>query len=110
MGEVDRGRGIFVHASSLANPETDREFWDKWNEFEATYGNEDTFKEMLRIRRSVLASFSQTHFNTGLISSIAQPPSSGNITHQVFQDIHSTRQIIVQGENAWCVCGIRQCQ
>ena len=35
-----------------------------WNEFEVKHGNEDTFREMLRIKRSVSASYSQTHFNT----------------------------------------------
>jgi hypothetical protein len=28
-----------------------RPFWDAWNEFEVRHGNEDTFKEMLRIKR-----------------------------------------------------------
>lgn len=34
--------------------------------FEAAHGNEDTFREMLRIKRSVAASFSQTHYNSAL--------------------------------------------
>ena len=32
-------------------------YWKRWQEFEVTYGNEDTFREMLRIKRSVQAQF-----------------------------------------------------
>ncbi|KAJ9518397.1 hypothetical protein QJQ45_018420 [Haematococcus lacustris] len=58
LGEIDRARAIFVHASSLANPGSAWEFWDAWKSFEVRHGNEDTFREMLRIKRSVAASYS----------------------------------------------------
>jgi hypothetical protein len=32
---------------------TRRAYWDAWNEFEVRHGNEDTFREMLRIKRCV---------------------------------------------------------
>lgn len=32
-------------------------FWKTWHDFEVQHGNEDTFKEMLRIKRSVQATF-----------------------------------------------------
>ncbi|KAF5475605.1 hypothetical protein F2P56_007397 [Juglans regia] len=62
LGEIDRSRGIFVFASQFADPRSDGDFWNKWHEFEVQHGNEDTFREMLRIKRSVSASYSQTHF------------------------------------------------
>lgn len=62
LGEIDRARAIYVYASQLADPRSDPEFWNKWHEFEVQHGNEDTFREMLRIKRSVSASYSQTHF------------------------------------------------
>ncbi|KAG0497206.1 hypothetical protein HPP92_001897 [Vanilla planifolia] len=62
LGEIDRARGIYVYASQFSDPRSDSDFWKKWNDFEVQHGNEDTFREMLRIKRSVLASFSQTHF------------------------------------------------
>ncbi|ONK62544.1 uncharacterized protein A4U43_C07F5180 [Asparagus officinalis] len=61
LGEIDRSRAIYVFASQFADPRSDPSFWKKWNDFEVQHGNEDTFREMLRIKRSVLASFSQTH-------------------------------------------------
>lgn len=60
--EIDRARAIYVHASQMADPRSDTDFWEKWNEFEVQHGNEDTFREMLRIKRSVSASYSQMHF------------------------------------------------
>ncbi|XP_024384058.1 uncharacterized protein [Physcomitrium patens] len=62
LGEIDRARAIYVHASQSADPRSDTEFWSKWNDFEVQHGNEDTFREMLRIKRSVTASYSQMHF------------------------------------------------
>uniref|UniRef100_A0A2N9H6D5 Pre-mRNA-splicing factor SYF1 n=1 Tax=Fagus sylvatica TaxID=28930 RepID=A0A2N9H6D5_FAGSY len=62
LGEIDRARGIYVFASQFADPRSDGDFWNKWHEFEVQHGNEDTFREMLRIKRSVSASYSQTHF------------------------------------------------
>jgi hypothetical protein len=40
-------------------------FWKIWHDFEVRHGNEQTFYEMLRIRRSV-----QAQFNTQVRSSI----------------------------------------
>ncbi|BBN08894.1 pre-mRNA-splicing factor SYF1 [Marchantia polymorpha subsp. ruderalis] len=62
LGEIDRARAIYVHAAQMADPRSDSEFWSKWNDFEVQHGNEDTFREMLRIKRSVSASYSQMHF------------------------------------------------
>lgn len=62
LGEIDRARVLFKHASQFADPRSDPDFWQKWHDFEVQHGNEDTFREMLRVKRSVSASFSQTHF------------------------------------------------
>ncbi|XP_078445023.1 tetratricopeptide repeat (TPR)-like superfamily protein [Wolffia australiana] len=63
LGELARAHAIFRFASQFADPRIDEEFWQKWNDFEVQHGNEETFREMRRIKRSVLASFSQTHLN-----------------------------------------------
>ncbi|CAN0925342.1 Pre-mRNA-splicing factor SYF1 [Linum grandiflorum] len=62
LGEIDRARGIYGYASQFADPRSDQVFWSKWHDFEVLHGNEDTFREMLRVKRTVTASFSQTHF------------------------------------------------
>lgn len=48
MGEIDRARSILAYASQFSNPRNDSVFWKAWHEFEVKYGNEDTYKEMLR--------------------------------------------------------------
>lgn len=67
LGEIDRARAILVHGSNIANPAKYAAFWKEWNSFEVRHGNEETFREMLRIKRSVIASFSDQHFNTAII-------------------------------------------
>ena len=57
LGEIDRARIIYTHASQMCDPRVDASFWKTWSDFEVKYGNEDTFKEMLRIKRSVQAKF-----------------------------------------------------
>ncbi|KAI9893143.1 MAG: pre-mRNA-splicing factor syf1 [Vezdaea aestivalis] len=57
LGEIDRARAIYGHASQFCDPRTTADFWTKWEGFEVKHGNEDTFKEMLRIKRSVQAQF-----------------------------------------------------
>jgi len=63
LGEVDRARAIYQHASQFCDPRREEEFWKVWRGFEVQHGNEDTFRDMLRIKRSVQAMFSQVHFN-----------------------------------------------
>ena len=57
LGEIDRARAIYGHASQFCDPRTNAGFWQKWEAFEVQHGNEDTFKEMLRIKRSVQAQY-----------------------------------------------------
>ena len=57
LGEIDRARAIYGHASQFCDPRTNPEFWARWEQFEVQHGNEDTFKEMLRIKRSVQAQY-----------------------------------------------------
>ena len=57
LGEIDRARAIYGHASQFCDPRTSPSFWSKWEAFEVNHGNEDTFKEMLRIKRSVQAQY-----------------------------------------------------
>lgn len=57
LGEIDRARAIYAHASQFCDPRVHPEFWQEWNSFEIETGSEDTFREMLRIKRSVQAQF-----------------------------------------------------
>lgn len=41
----------------MCDPRTTTDFWDSWKEFEVKHGNEDTVREMLRIKRSVQATY-----------------------------------------------------
>ena len=41
----------------MSDPRITADFWMKWKEFEIRHGNEDTMREMLRIKRSVQATY-----------------------------------------------------
>jgi len=57
LGEIDRARAVYGHGSQFADPRREANYWKKWEQFEVQHGNEDTFKEMLRVKRSVQAQF-----------------------------------------------------
>ena len=65
LGELDRARAIYGHASQMCDPRVDAAFWKLWHDFEVRHGNEETFKEMLRIKRSVQAQYNS---DTGFLS------------------------------------------
>ena len=77
LGEIDRARAIYGHASQFCDPRVQPDFWRKWEAFEVQHGNEDTFKEMLRIKRSV-----QAQFNTD-VNFIASQAVARQQAHQV---------------------------
>lgn len=55
LGEIDRARAIFTHASQFCDPRIDVAFWNQWQNWELQNGTEDTFRDMLRVKRSVAA-------------------------------------------------------
>jgi pre-mRNA-splicing factor SYF1 len=59
LGEVDRARAIYVYGAQFADPRMHADYWETWHEFEVHHGNQDTFKEMLRIKRTITAQYSQ---------------------------------------------------
>ncbi|XP_013113149.1 pre-mRNA-splicing factor syf1 homolog [Stomoxys calcitrans] len=73
LGEVDRARAIYAHCSQVCDPRITADFWQTWKEFEVRHGNEDTMREMLRIKRSV-----QATYNTQVNMMAAQFMTSGN--------------------------------
>ncbi len=71
LGEIDRARAIYAHASQFCDPRVEAKFWAEWNSFEIETGSEDTFREMLRIKRSV-----QAQFNTAASYLVAKTEST----------------------------------
>jgi len=57
LGEIDRARAVYGHCSQMCDPRVAPDFWKVWKEFEIRHGNEDTMREMLRIKRSVQATY-----------------------------------------------------
>lgn len=49
LGEIDRAREILTHGSQFSDPRSTDKYWTTWHEFEVNHGNEDTFREMLRV-------------------------------------------------------------
>ncbi|XP_043463575.1 pre-mRNA-splicing factor syf1 homolog [Leptopilina heterotoma] len=84
LGEVDRSRAIYAFCSQMCDPRTTSNFWQVWKEFEVRHGNEDTMREMLRIKRSV-----QAKYNTNVNMMAAQMQNSA--TSQITEPMDAMR-------------------
>lgn len=58
LGEVERARSIYAYGSRLADSRTCGSYWEAWETFERAHGSQDTFRELLRVKRAVQAQFS----------------------------------------------------
>ncbi len=74
LSEIDRARAIFVHGSQFADPRRHEGYWAQWHAFEEAHGNENTFREMLRIKRSVEMSFSTVNYPAAEILAVGEKP------------------------------------
>jgi pre-mRNA-splicing factor SYF1 len=68
LQEIDRARAVLTYGAQMADPRRHVQYWNAWNEFEIANGNEETFREMLRVKRSVEASFSTVNYNAAEMS------------------------------------------
>lgn len=96
LGEVDRARAIYAHCSQICDPrvriiklvcvfiltflyfmQVTSNFWQIWKEFEVRHGNEDTMREMLRIKRSVQAMYNTqvNMMSAQMLNNATNPPS-----------------------------------
>lgn len=60
LNEIPRARALFIHMAQFCDPRGfEQPFWYSWQEFETRNGDEVSFREMLRIKRSVSSLFAQ---------------------------------------------------
>jgi pre-mRNA-splicing factor SYF1 len=84
LGEYDRARAIYAHGAQLADPREYPNYWQIWNDFEVAHGTEDSFRDMLRVKKSVETLYSRVHYTapTAPQSSSAAPPDAMELTEQ----------------------------
>lgn len=71
LGEIERARAIYTHASQFCDPrQHEASFWKVWHDFEVSHGSEHSFLEMLRIKRSVVAQYSQVNYISAEIAPV----------------------------------------
>ncbi|QLL30722.1 hypothetical protein HG536_0A05370 [Torulaspora globosa] len=51
LGEIERARGIMKCAAQLLPPGRNALLWESWDEFEVRYGDRESYKEMLKLKR-----------------------------------------------------------
>merc|ERR1712086_795081 len=56
-----------MHGAQFCDPRAssgaEGDYWEQWHAFEVSHGNEDTFREMLRVKRSVHLQFTEISFH-----------------------------------------------
>ena len=61
LGELVRARALFVHAANFSDPKKATAFWSRWQEWETTHGNEESFLDHLRLKRSLATQFATAY-------------------------------------------------
>ena len=93
LQEYERARAIYAYGAQMADPRRMPEFYKAWHEFEIDNGNEETFREMLRVKRSVEAAFSTVNYNAKGLNEAVE-----NLTdEQAMQMIASREGVEVEG-------------
>jgi len=62
LGDINRARAVYQHGSQFANPRRAPHYWTAWQSFEERYGNEDTYRDMLRMQRTVETRYAQVSY------------------------------------------------
>jgi len=62
LGDINRARAVYQHGSQFANPKRVPQYWTAWQSFEEQYGNEDTYRDMLRMQRTVETRYAQVSY------------------------------------------------
>ena len=67
IGEIVRARKLLEHVSQFANPKNSQltYLWDIWRDFELEHGDQETYKEMKRVKRSVDLLYGDQYFMGG---------------------------------------------
>ncbi|KAJ7378147.1 Pre-mRNA-splicing factor SYF1 [Desmophyllum pertusum] len=95
LGEIDRARAVYMHASQMADPRTTPTFWKVWHDFEVRHGNEDTFREMLRIKEAYRLSLTHRSVNfmsAQMLAAAASKSTGAGTDEPVVDDMQRLEQ------------------
>ena len=103
LQEIERSRAVLTYGAQMADPRRNPEYWKTWNEFEIAHGNEETFREMLRIKRGVEAAFSTVNYNAaemgagGKVENLSNEDAMNMIASREGVDVGSNQQSNITG-------------
>jgi pre-mRNA-splicing factor SYF1 len=89
LQEVERARAVLTYGAQMADPRRNPEYWKTWNAFEIEHGNEETFREMLRVKRTVEAQFSTINYNAAEMSAGSKV---GNLSNEEAMSMIANRE------------------
>lgn len=92
LGEIDRARAIYTYCCQFCDPRSHPNFWTVWNDFEIRHGNPETYREMLRLKRSV-----QARYNTQVNFMASQMFVPAKSTPQIisnFSDLEKSKALL----------------
>nr|RHY26319.1 hypothetical protein DYB32_008051 [Aphanomyces invadans] len=105
LGELTRARAVLNHISQCCDPRVSEEsFWSKWHAFEIEHGNEETFLDMLRIKRSVQLQYATVNYigtaagALNMVASSTNQSSSSTVPADAMEQLEHTTADDVNAE------------
>ncbi|EME27500.1 Pre-mRNA-splicing factor SYF1 [Galdieria sulphuraria] len=86
LGEYDRARAVYSHGAQLADPREYADYWKIWNDFEVAHGTEDSFRDMLRVKKSVETLYSRVHYAAPMAQTAVQPDAMELIEQETIKE------------------------
>lgn len=109
MGEIDRARAIYQHCAEICDPRAHGQFWELWKEFEVKHGNEDTVRDMLRVKRSVQAAYNVNYMSAQLLAA-AQATSAAEKARDAMASLDAAAHAEKQAKGVQFVKGTSKTQ
>eukprot|EP00112_Aurelia_sp_Birch-Aquarium-sp1_P022081 Seg611.1 transcript_id=Seg611.1/GoldUCD/mRNA.D3Y31 product="Pre-mRNA-splicing factor SYF1" protein_id=Seg611.1/GoldUCD/D3Y31 len=98
LGEIDRARAVYSYCSQICDPRTTETFWKTWHDFEVRHGNEDTFREMLRVKRTVQAQYNtQVNFMSAQLLATQAAAIKDNESKNEMEKLEEQAKSIAEG-------------
>ncbi|GJQ14523.1 hypothetical protein GpartN1_g6314.t1 [Galdieria partita] len=97
LGEYDRARAVYSHGAQLADPRDYADYWKVWNDFEVAHGTEDSFRDMLRVKKSVETLYSRIHYTAPMAQTSVQPDAMELVEQETIKEgQQTTRETSIQ--------------
>lgn len=93
LNEPERARAILAYGAQYSDPRVFSDYWEFWQSFELEHGDESTFKDMLRVKKSVRVKYATQPVLPAKTPEVAAPPAISFVKASADGSVHPMDQV-----------------